>query len=606
MTDKQWLEIPEFGERSLANIRAAIRTSKEAELWRVINSLGVPDVGIQTSKDLALHFGSLKRLAASSINDFCVTDSKGERMYVVSNIGFNIANSIVGFFQTPQAHEEVKALIAAGYDAENTNDTDCESVFVSHLNDTNKAVYIRLKKAQTILDSLKSFGIQGVDDRLLIKIVSHNKDFGVTLSERTDLLAAAIRAKTNESEIHLLLEAVRSNIGQSMISRAGAPLYANKEVFEFCQEQTLFRYKKILRLFDIGYDSTTTPDVAEKMARSFLRGEKWKAMALKLWQESQADDIYKIPIEAIEPGDAYNFESMAKQRLEEQRVLRETLKGTRIFPKKAERELDTAVKATLEPGMLSLANRLLKANSVIETVEALEIPRINSETLLRLLALRDDIFTQPLEGIAQLVESLELTPKKAESVNAIFETLNSKAIKELIEVTGAPLTADKTLHDYAVQKTAFYSIKCMILLGAPIEEQLTGHKPLELWQTAKKVDINDAELDSLTRGDALQFETEAFNRLPKKANLSDIESLKQLTSNKAGNIIVISGKVDGLNREEAKLRAEALGYKVVDSVSSAINLLVVGDDPGPAKVKKALALKIPVVSFSELKPYISA
>jgi NAD-dependent DNA ligase len=377
-----------------------------------------------------------------------------------------------------------------------------------------------------------------------------------------------------------------------------------------------------LRLFDIGYDSTTTPDVAEKMARSFLRGEKWKAMALKLWQESQADDIYKIPIEAIEPGDAYNFESLAKQRLEEQRVLRETLKGTRIFPKKAERELDTAVKATLEPGMLSLANRLLKANSVIETVEALEIPRINSETLLRLLALRDDIFTQPLEGIAQLVESLELTPKKAESVNAIFETLNSKAIKELIEVTGAPLTADKTLHDYAVQKTAFYSIKCMILLGAPIEEQLTGHKPdralkelirqkphfkyaLELWQTAKKVDINDAELDSLTRGDALQFETEAFNRLPKKANLSDIESLKQLTSNKAGNIIVISGKVDGLNREEAKLRAEALGYKVVDSVSSAINLLVVGDDPGPAKVKKALALKIPVVSFSELKPYIS-
>jgi BRCT domain type II-containing protein len=41
----------------------------------------------------------------------------------------------------------------------------------------------------------------------------------------------------------------------------------------------------------------------------------------------------------------------------------------------------------------------------------------------------------------------------------------------------------------------------------------------------------------------------------------------------------------------------------VDSVSSAINLLVVGDDPGPSKVKKAMTLKIAVVSFSDLKPY---
>ena len=94
-----------------------------------------------------------------------------------------------------------------------------------------------------------------------------------------------------------------------------------------------------------------------------------------------------------------------------------------------------------------------------------------------------------------------------------------------------------------------------------------------------------------------------LGRVPKKANLSDIDALKKLSTNKSGNVIVISGKVEGLNREQAKEAAEKLGYKVADGVTSAINILVIGEDPGPSKIKKALTYKIPVIPFNELKPY---
>lgn len=85
--------------------------------------------------------------------------------------------------------------------------------------------------------------------------------------------------------------------------------------------------------------------------------------------------------------------------------------------------------------------------------------------------------------------------------------------------------------------------------------------------------------------------------------MDDIDKLKKLSSSKKGNLIVISGKIEGLNRDQAKEAAIKLGYELADGVSASVCLLVIGEDPGPSKIKKALALKIPVVQFSELKPY---
>ena len=50
-------------ERSVDQLLAAIERSKRAELWRVIHGLGIPQVGVTTAKELALHCGSLAGLA---------------------------------------------------------------------------------------------------------------------------------------------------------------------------------------------------------------------------------------------------------------------------------------------------------------------------------------------------------------------------------------------------------------------------------------------------------------------------------------------------------------------------------------------------------------
>jgi len=58
-----------------------------------------------------------------------------------------------------------------------------------------------------------------------------------------------------------------------------------------------------------------------------------------------------------------------------------------------------------------------------------------------------------------------------------------------------------------------------------------------------------------------------------------------------GKTFVITGTLDRLSREEAKLRIEALGGKVTNSLSSKTDYLVVGDSPG-SKLDKATKLGV--------------
>jgi DNA ligase (NAD+) len=56
---------------------------------------------------------------------------------------------------------------------------------------------------------------------------------------------------------------------------------------------------------------------------------------------------------------------------------------------------------------------------------------------------------------------------------------------------------------------------------------------------------------------------------------------------------VITGTLAGLSREEAKSRLEALGAKVVSSVSSKTDIVIVGESPG-SKLKKAEELGVTI------------
>ena len=93
-----------MGEKSAANLVAAIEKSKSATLARFLFALGIRHVGEATAKDLARHFGALDR----------VMDATLEQLLEVPDVGPVVAQSIRTFFDQPHNREVVEQLRAAG------------------------------------------------------------------------------------------------------------------------------------------------------------------------------------------------------------------------------------------------------------------------------------------------------------------------------------------------------------------------------------------------------------------------------------------------------------------------------------------------------------
>jgi DNA ligase (NAD+) len=73
------LPLKKSGEVWAGNLIAAITERRHADLWRVLNGLGIPQVGAASSKDLANRFRSLDAIAAASEADLLNVGGIGER-----------------------------------------------------------------------------------------------------------------------------------------------------------------------------------------------------------------------------------------------------------------------------------------------------------------------------------------------------------------------------------------------------------------------------------------------------------------------------------------------------------------------------------------------
>src|SRR5207244_1085451 len=91
LTKEQLLELPRFAERSAEKLVANIAASRSADLPRVIDALGIPQVGHETARLLASVFGSLDRLANAS----------EEQLAGVDGVGPSVAASVKAFFADP-------------------------------------------------------------------------------------------------------------------------------------------------------------------------------------------------------------------------------------------------------------------------------------------------------------------------------------------------------------------------------------------------------------------------------------------------------------------------------------------------------------------------
>lgn len=101
---EQVIELERMGEKSAANLLAAIEDSKGTTLERFLYALGIREVGEATSRALARHFGTLDGIR-------CADE---ETLEEVADVGPIVASHIAGFFRQPHNAEVIAALIAAG------------------------------------------------------------------------------------------------------------------------------------------------------------------------------------------------------------------------------------------------------------------------------------------------------------------------------------------------------------------------------------------------------------------------------------------------------------------------------------------------------------
>ncbi len=106
LTLEQVIDLDRMAEKSATNLLNAIEAAKGASLPRLINGLGVPQVGEHVAGLLAEEFGSLDALA----------EADEERLLEIREIGPQIAREVVAFFSAETNREVLERLRAAGLD----------------------------------------------------------------------------------------------------------------------------------------------------------------------------------------------------------------------------------------------------------------------------------------------------------------------------------------------------------------------------------------------------------------------------------------------------------------------------------------------------------
>lgn len=104
LSEQEIAEIERMGEKSAKNLIAAIETSKQNDLARLLYALGIHEIGQKAAKLLAEHFGSLDAIAAAD----------EEQLRTIDGFGDVMAKNVFLFFQNTQAFRLIERLKESG------------------------------------------------------------------------------------------------------------------------------------------------------------------------------------------------------------------------------------------------------------------------------------------------------------------------------------------------------------------------------------------------------------------------------------------------------------------------------------------------------------
>lgn len=94
------LNLPRFAEKSVDNLLSAIDKSRDVSLERFLVSLSIPQLGEETARDVALHFGTLEKVKNAYLED----------LTSIYGVGEVVANSLHGWFARKENRDLVVRL----------------------------------------------------------------------------------------------------------------------------------------------------------------------------------------------------------------------------------------------------------------------------------------------------------------------------------------------------------------------------------------------------------------------------------------------------------------------------------------------------------------
>lgn len=107
------IKLERMGEKSASNLLTAIENSKQNELWRLINGLGIKFVGVKGAKILTKKFDDLDEIISSGVDDFINIEEFGSIM----------SDSVYKFFREERNILTIEKLRNAGLNFKSENNT---------------------------------------------------------------------------------------------------------------------------------------------------------------------------------------------------------------------------------------------------------------------------------------------------------------------------------------------------------------------------------------------------------------------------------------------------------------------------------------------------
>ena len=111
--------------------------------------------------------------------------------------------------------------------------------------------------------------------------------------------------------------------------------------------------------------------------------------------------------------------------------------------------------------------------------------------------------------------------------------------------------------------------------------------------------IGETQINSIKEFFKNETNLKVVNDLNKSIKINDVKLIKK-NGSLANKTFMLTGKLDGMSRAEAKSLIELNSGSIVSNVSKKLNFLVIGEKPTKRKIDAAKNLKVKILNQKEL------